>query len=94
MTSNKYAEDLVNEYRMILMNEDTECGNEILCTEISKKMALLTVDKIIDSLNEYDTITEKHLKDEFGLDYFSCELQNMDSDFRYYENVKQQIQKL
>ena len=31
------------------MEEDTECGNEILCTLISKKCALLSVQKIIDS---------------------------------------------
>jgi hypothetical protein len=42
----KEAEDLVNEYRMLLMNEDTDCGNEILCTIIAKKCALITVKKL------------------------------------------------
>lgn len=41
------AEDLVNSFRMILMNEDTDCGNEILCTSIAKKNALIAVDLII-----------------------------------------------
>ena len=37
MTVKEKAEDLVNSFRMILMNEDTDCGNEILCTSIAKK---------------------------------------------------------
>lgn len=45
MTEREEAESLVNNYRMILMNEDTECGNEILCTEIAKKMALKSCDE-------------------------------------------------
>jgi hypothetical protein len=45
-TPEKEAEDLVNEYRMLLMNEDTECGNEILCTIIAKKCALVAVKKL------------------------------------------------
>jgi len=42
----KEAEDLVNEYRMLLMNEDTDCGNKILCTIIAKKCALVAVKKL------------------------------------------------
>jgi len=37
------AEELVNKYRMVLMDEDTDCGNEILCTIIAKKCALIAV---------------------------------------------------
>jgi hypothetical protein len=43
--------------------------------------------EIIDALEHYDDQTEKYLKDEFGLEYFSAELQNMDSDFRYWDKV-------
>jgi hypothetical protein len=91
MTPKLKAENLVDTYRIILMNEDTECGEEILCTVISKKCALIAVDEIIDALEKYDELTEKHLKDEFDVTYFSCELQNMDSDFRYWQEVKQEI---
>jgi malonyl CoA-acyl carrier protein transacylase len=42
------AEELVNQYRMILMDEDTECGNELLCTSIAIKCALLAVDEILE----------------------------------------------
>jgi hypothetical protein len=41
------AKDLINSYRIILMNEDTECGNEILCTTIAKQNALIAVDEIL-----------------------------------------------
>lgn len=41
------AEDLVNQFRMVLMDEDTECGNEILCTSIAIKNALISVDELI-----------------------------------------------
>jgi uncharacterized protein (UPF0212 family) len=32
------------------MNSDTECGEEILCTVIAKKAALIAVDEIIKVL--------------------------------------------
>jgi hypothetical protein len=47
MTPKEKAEALVNSYRFILMNEDTECGNEILCTSIAKQFALITVDEVL-----------------------------------------------
>ena len=47
MTPKEKAESLVNSYRIILMNEDTECGNEILCTSIAKQSALIAVDELI-----------------------------------------------
>ena len=49
MTPKQYAESLVNQFRMVLMDEDTECGNEILCTDIAIKNALICVDEIIKS---------------------------------------------
>ena len=47
MTPKEKAQDLVNRYRAILMNENTDCGEEILCTTIDKKIALDVVDEII-----------------------------------------------
>jgi hypothetical protein len=51
MTPKKKAISLVDSYRIILMNEDTECGNEILCTVIAKKCALVAVNEMIDIRN-------------------------------------------
>jgi hypothetical protein len=44
MTAKEKAESLVNEFRILLMNEDTECGNEILCTSIAKECALKSIE--------------------------------------------------
>ena len=54
MKAKEKAESLVDKYRIVLMNEDTECGNEILCTVISKQCALIAVDEIINEV--YDDI--------------------------------------
>jgi hypothetical protein len=70
MTTKKKAEELVNSYRIILMNEDTECGNEILCTSIAKQCALIAVDEIISTF------------------------QIMGLGSKFYENVKEEIEKL
>jgi hypothetical protein len=42
------AEELVNNYRVILMQTDTDAGQEILCTSIAKQCALIAVDEIIE----------------------------------------------
>jgi hypothetical protein len=47
MTPEQRALSIVNTYRMILMNEDTDCGNEILCTSIAIKNALVAINHII-----------------------------------------------
>jgi hypothetical protein len=57
MTPREKAISLVDSYRNILMNEDTECGNEILCTLIAMKCALIAVDEILSNkelLNHLD----------------------------------------
>jgi hypothetical protein len=49
MNQKQYAESLVNQFRIVLMDADTECGNEILCTQIAIKNALICVEEIIKS---------------------------------------------
>lgn len=44
---NQTATDLVNRFKMVLMNENTKCGNEILCTTIAKQCALICVDEAL-----------------------------------------------
>ena len=48
MTPKEKAISLVDSYRNILMNEDTECGNEILCTVIAKESALIAIEFAIE----------------------------------------------
>ena len=47
---------LVDSYRIIIMNEDTECGEEILCTVIAKRCALIAVDNVLWMASHYATI--------------------------------------
>jgi hypothetical protein len=53
MTPEQQAIDLVNQYRMILMNEDTDCGCEILCTSIAIKTALVSINQMILLVDAY-----------------------------------------
>ena len=46
MTPKETANELVDAYKAMLMNENTECGNEILCTLIAKKSALISLERI------------------------------------------------
>jgi hypothetical protein len=46
MSPKDTANELIDTYRAMLMNEDTECGNEILCTLIAKKSALISINQI------------------------------------------------
>ena len=48
MKPKEQADQMVNEYRMILTNENTECGNEILCTMIAVKCVLVAVREILN----------------------------------------------
>jgi hypothetical protein len=45
------AIELVDSYRIMLMNSDTECGEEILCTVIAKYCALIAVDEVIQAMD-------------------------------------------
>ena len=49
MSAKDKAKELVDTYRIMLMNSDTECGEEILCTVIAKQCALIAVDEIYNS---------------------------------------------
>jgi hypothetical protein len=52
LPAKEQADQMVHDYRMILINEDTDYGNEILCTSIAIKCALKGVDKILDYIQE------------------------------------------
>lgn len=47
MTAKEKANQLIAEYKMILMDSDSECGNEILCTILATKCARLSVRHIL-----------------------------------------------
>jgi hypothetical protein len=74
MTPKNKAEELINSYRIILMNEDTECGNEILCTSIAKQSVLIAVDEILIIQEYWGGINN--------------------TNYQYWQEVKQEIEKL
>ena len=49
MIAHEKAMQLISDFKAILLDEDTDCGNEILCTLIAKKCALVAVQNIIDN---------------------------------------------
>jgi hypothetical protein len=51
MKAKDKAIELVDTYRIMLMNSDTECGEEILCTVIAKQCALIAVDEVIQAMD-------------------------------------------
>jgi hypothetical protein len=60
MTPKEKAEDLVDRYKFVFWNEDSECGEEILCTVTAKKCALIAVDEIIDLVKHIDVDSEDY----------------------------------
>jgi hypothetical protein len=80
MSAKDKAKELVDTYRIMLMNTDTECGEEILCTTIAKEFALKAVDQMISVLPFTDVNT--------SLGRY-CEKEK-----EYLEEVKKEIQLL
>ena len=78
MTPQEKADNLVNQYRIVLMREDTDCGNEILCTTIAKQCALIAVDEIIELLDHTPLIDDDYAEHIIN----------------YWNEVKQEIEKL
>ena len=68
MTPSEKAQQLVDKYRIVLMSEDTDCGNEILCTSIAIKSALIVVYEIISVIDPETNFKTwefyKHVKQE------------------------------
>jgi len=80
MKPKEKAEDLVNQFRMVLMDEDTECGNEILCTSIAIKNALISVFEIIHAIVQIEGI------ETLG----KAEIKELE----YWREVKQELEEL
>jgi len=67
MTPKEKAEDLVNQFRIILMDEDTDCGYEILCTSIAIKNALICADEVMMRVPYKDSVIAT---DDLGIEYW------------------------
>lgn len=47
------AIDLVDSFRIILMDDDTDCSNELLCTTIAIKHAIIVTHEVINAIDVY-----------------------------------------
>jgi len=56
MTPKEKAKELVDTYKFVLWSEDTQCGEEILCTVIAKQCALIAMDEILKQCWDYRDI--------------------------------------
>ena len=88
MNPTEKAKDLFDKFYKQIDHQDIYWD----ISSVAKQAAILSVKEIIEALEEYDNSTEKYLKEEFGKEYFSSELQNMDSDFRYWSKVKHELE--
>jgi hypothetical protein len=60
MSAKDKAIELVDTYKFVLWSEDTQCGDEILCTGIAKRCALIAVDEKLEVLNKISCVIVCH----------------------------------
>jgi len=70
MTPKEKAQDLVNQFRIILMNEDTDCGNEILCTSIAIKNAMICAEEVMHRVPYANKMGAHWISDDLMVDYW------------------------
>ena len=77
MTPKAKAENLIEKFipNTRIWNDEKKVWED--CIESAKRGALITVDEIINSLENYGKESD--------------ELQNMENDFRYWQEVKQEL---
>jgi len=49
MNAKDKAKELVDKFKIVLMSEDTDCGNEILCTLIAIEHSKIVVQNVISA---------------------------------------------
>jgi len=100
MTPKEKAIELVDTYKFVLWSEDTQCGDEILCTGIAKRCALIAVDEMLE---QHKKITVSHIVSAYKTiqdfnENFTNVQNELDSyvlqNYGYWQEVKQQIQLL
>ena len=91
--SEKYAKELIEEYKHIALGKTVDGYAYYMETFEAKECAKITVKRIIAGLETYDKTTERELRKEFNIDFNSFELQNMEQDFRFFNKVLTAIDK-
>jgi hypothetical protein len=75
------AKELFNQYHNLIQEIGGDMGHEILVSILAKHCALIAIDEIEEALTDYGRGD-------------SLQLQNMDSEFRFWEQVKTEIEKI
>ena len=81
LTPEQKANDLVDTFRVVLMSEDSDCGDEILCTTIAIQHAHRVVDEVIEQWEYIST----YLADLGG---------QLNPNLRYWQQVKEALKRL
>jgi hypothetical protein len=71
MTPKEKAQDLVYQFKNILMDEDTDCGNEILCTSIAIKNALILTYEVGRRVPNHNYENRNEIKDDLTVEYWA-----------------------
>jgi len=70
MTPKEKAEDLVNQFKNILIAEDTDCGYEVLCTSIAIKNALICAQEVMNRVPYNSKMGADWISDDLLEDYW------------------------
>ena len=88
MTPQEKAIELVDQYRLILIQSETDAGEEILCTTIAKQCALVAVNEIIESRKDNVAINDTMW--EISSEYYKPHPMYLN----YWFKIKTEIEKL
>lgn len=75
MAPKEKAAELVDKYKIVLIQSDTDAGEEILCTIVAKQCALIEADELLS-------------------EHFFNDTDYADRRYKYWQEVKQEIEKL
>ena len=71
MTPKEKAIELVTKFKLILMDEDTDCGNEVLCTSIAIKNALILTYEVANRVPYQNKSNRNKINDDLTVEYWA-----------------------
>ena len=71
MTPKEKAIELVTQFKLILMDEDTDCGNEVLCTSIAIKNALILTYEVANRVPYQNKSNRNKINDDLTVEYWA-----------------------
>lgn len=72
------SQKLVSEFKVILMDEDTDCGHEILCTLIAIKLAKICVKKQIEEIKSVEKVYDSLSYTDHRIKYLNALLEEIE----------------